>query len=170
LFEHSQGGDYAERTRFILRNFGTHADVGNEVTLTQPLKNVTGKEFPAGTVIRGNIGDFGAGPVLLDQAWYTGRGGGLGDAVINELAIGDFTWTRLRELSLSYNLNSAGFRKTTKLSSVVFTVTGRNLWLKTDIVGIDPDTNQFGVDNGFGIDYFTNPGTRSLLFSLQITY
>jgi TonB-linked SusC/RagA family outer membrane protein len=170
LFEHSQGGDYAERTRFILRNFGTHADVGNEVTLTQPLKNVTGKEFAAGTVVRGNIGDFGAGPVLLDQAWYTGRGGGLGDAVINELAIGDFTWTRLREVSLSYNLNTSGFRKTTKLSSVVFTVTGRNLWLKTDIVGIDPDTNQFGVDNGFGIDYFTNPGTRSVLFSLQITY
>jgi hypothetical protein len=170
LFEHSQGGDYAERTRFILRNFGTHADVGNEVTLTQPLKNVTGKEFPTGTVIRGNIYDFGAGPVLLDQAWYTGRGGGLGDAVINELAIGDFTWTRLREVSLSYNLNSSGFRKATKLTSAVFTLTGRNLWLKTDILGIDPDTNQFGVDNGFGIDYFTNPGTRSVLFTLQITY
>lgn len=170
LFEHSQGGDFAERTRFILRNFGTHADVGNEVTLTQPLKNVNGVEFPAGTTVRGNIGDFGAGPVLLDQAWYTGRGGGLGDAVINELAIGDFTWTRLREVSLSYNLNNPRFRKATKLNSVVMTLTGRNLWLKTDIVGIDPDTNQFGVDNGFGIDYFTNPGTRSLLFTLQVTY
>jgi hypothetical protein len=26
------------------------------------------------------------------------------------------------------------------------------------------------VSNGFGIEYFTNPGTRSLLFTLQITY
>ncbi len=170
LFEHSQGGDFAERTRFIIRNFGTHADVGNEITLTQDLKNVQGKTIPAGTTIRANIGDFGGGPVLLDQAWYTSRGGGFGDAVINELAINDFTWTRLREISLSYNLNTPGFRKATKLSSVLFTLTGRNLWLKTDIVGIDPETNQFGVTNGFGIDYFTNPGTRSFLFALQITY
>ncbi len=170
LFEHSQGGDFAERTRFILRNFGTHADVGNEVTLTQELKNVTGKVFPSGTTVRGNIFDYGAGPVLLDQAWYTGLGGGLGDGVINELAIADFTWTRLREVSLSYTLNTPAFRQKTKLSSVVFSLTGRNLWLKTDIVGIDPDTNQFGVSNGFGIEYFTNPGTRSVLFTLQITY
>ncbi len=170
LFEHSQGGDFAERTRFIIRNFGTHADVGNEITLTQDLKNVQGKTIPAGTTVRANIGDFGKGPVLLDQAWYTSRGGGFGDAVINELAINDFTWTRLREISLSYNLNTPGFRKATKLSSVLFTLTGRNLWLKTDIVGIDPETNQFGVTNGFGIDYFTNPGTRSFLFALQITY
>jgi hypothetical protein len=170
LFEHSQGGDFAERTRFILRNFGTHADVGNLVTLTQDLKNVTGKVFPSGTTVRGNIFDYGAGPVLQDQAWYTGLGGGLGDGVINELAIADFTWTRLREVSLSYSLNSPAFRQKTKLSSVVFSLTGRNLWLKTDIVGIDPDTNQFGVSNGFGIEYFTNPGTRSVLFTLQITY
>lgn len=170
LFEHSQGGDFAERTRFILRNFGTHGDVGHEVTLTEPLRNVRGDVIPAGTTVRGNIGDFGAGPVLLDQSWYTSRGGGFGDAVINELAIGDFTWTRLRELSLGYTLNSAKFQQATKLSSIVFTLTGRNLFVITDIVGIDPDTNQFGVDNGFGIDYFTNPGTRSFLFSLQITY
>lgn len=170
LFEHSQGGDFAERTRFVLYSFGMHADVGNEVTLTQDLKNVNGQVIKAGTTVRGNIHDYGAGPVLLDQAWYTGRGGGLGGSAINEFSLGDFTWTRLREVSLSYNLNSPGFRKATKLSSVVFTATGRNLALWTDVLGIDPETNQFGVDNGYGIDYFTNPGTRSFVFSLQITY
>ncbi len=170
LFEHSQGGDFASRTRYVLLNFGTYAETANEVTLTQDLKNVTGKVFKAGSVVRGNIEDFGAGPVLLDQSWYTGLGGGLGSSAINEFSLQDFTWSRLREISLSYNLSSPGFQKATKLSSVVFTATGRNLFLWSDVSGIDPESNQFGVTNGFGIEYFTNPGTRSFVFSLQITY
>lgn len=170
LFEHSQGGDFAERTRFILRNFGTHADVGNEVTLTQELNNVAGDIIPAGTTVRGNIDDFGAGPVLLDESWYRGRGAGFGDGVMNEFAVSDATWTRLREVSLGYTLSNEWLKNTTRLNSVEFTVTGRNLVLWTDILGIDPEINQFGVSNGFGIDYFTNPSTRSVLFSINITY
>lgn len=170
LFEHSQGGDFAERTRFILRNFGTHADVGNEVTLTQDLTNVAGDVIPAGTTVRGAIEDFGAGPVLLDEAWYRGRGAGFGDGVMNEFAVSDATWTRLREITLAYTLNNQWLNDVTKLSSVEFAVTGRNLFLWTDIQGIDPEINQFGVSNGFGIDYFTNPSTRSVLFSVKINY
>ncbi|HPI81572.1 MAG TPA: TonB-dependent receptor, partial [Cyclobacteriaceae bacterium] len=67
LFETYQGADYADRTRFVLYQFGTHADVGNEVTLTQDLVNSAGTVFTAGTTVRGNIEDFGAGPVLKDQ-------------------------------------------------------------------------------------------------------
>jgi len=170
LFEHSQGGDFAERTRFILRNFGTHEDVGNEVTLTQDLVNVAGDIVPAGTTVRGNIQDFGAGNVLLDESWYRGRGAGFGDGVINEFAITDATWTRLREISLSYRLNNSWLQDVTKLGSVEFSLTGRNLVLWTDVLGIDPEINQFGVSNGFGIDYFTNPSTRSVLFSVKINY
>lgn len=40
LFDTSQGNDIAERTRYVLYGFGTHADVGNEVTLTQDLKTI----------------------------------------------------------------------------------------------------------------------------------
>ncbi|MDF9798599.1 TonB-linked SusC/RagA family outer membrane protein [Catalinimonas alkaloidigena] len=170
LFEHSQGGDFAERTRFILRNFGTHADVGNEVTLSQDLINVAGDVIPSGTTVRGAIEDFGAGPVLLDEAWYRGRGAGFGDGVMNEFAVSDATWTRLREIRLGYVLNNSWLRDVTKLNSVEFSVTGRNLFLWTDILGIDPEINQFGVTNGFGIDYFTNPSTRSVLFTLKINY
>ena len=114
LFETSQGNDYAERTRFILGNFGTHADVGNEVTPSVDVKDLNGNIHPAGTPVRGNIKDFGAGPVLLNQAWYTSRGGGFGSSPINELAIADASWVRLRELSLGYSLNSEKFRNTTK--------------------------------------------------------
>ena len=170
LFETSQGNDYAERTRFILGNFGTHADVGNTVTPTTDLKDVSGNIHPAGVPVRGNIADFGAGPVLLNQAWYTGRGGGFGSSPINELAIADASWVRLREITFGYTLNSEAFRKKTKLSSVNFSITGRNLALWTDVVGVDPEINQSGVANGFGIDYFTNPTTKSFVFSIKVNY
>ncbi len=170
LFETSQGNDYAERTRFILGNFGTHADVGNTVTPTQDLLDVNGNVHLAGVPVRGNIADFGAGPVLLNEPWYKGRGGGFGDSPINELAIADASWVRLRELSIGYTLSSDSFKKATKLSSIDFGLTGRNLFLWSDVVGVDPEINQSGVANGFGIDYFTNPTTKSFVFSVKINY
>ncbi|MEO0581261.1 MAG: SusC/RagA family TonB-linked outer membrane protein [Bacteroidota bacterium] len=170
LFDHSQGGDFAERTRFVLYRFGTHEDVGNEVTLTQNVKNVNGDVFFIGETVRGNLADFGAGTVLLDESWYTTLGGGFLSSVINEFSIGDATWTRLREASLSYTIRGAGFTEKTKLGSISLGVTGRNLFLWTSLKGVDPEINQFGVGNGFGIDYFTNPTTRSILFNLSIRY
>lgn len=169
LFETSQGNDMAERTRYVLYGFGTHADTGNEVIPTQDIVNYAGTVIPAGTTVRGNIADFGGGPVLLDQSWYTSLGGGFGSSVINEFAIGDASWTRLREISLNYNLKGGVIEKI-GLESVQLSVTGRNLVLWTDIKGIDPDVNQFGVGLGKGLDYFTNPSSKSYVFGLTINY
>ncbi len=171
LFETSQGGDFAERTRFILGNFGTHADVGNEVVPTSDIVDRAGNVHPAGVPVRGNIRDFGGGDVLLNESYYTTIGGGFGSSVINEFAINnDASWTRLSEVTLGYTLKSQKFKAATKLSSITFTLTGRNLALWTDVLGIDPQTNQTGVGNGFGIDYFTNPASRTYLFTLKIKY
>ena len=170
LFETYQGGDFAERTRFVLNSFGTYTDTEDEVTLTKDLKNAAGKIFPAGSVVRGNIGNYGGGDVLLDEQWYTTLGGGLGGSAINEFSINDGSWTRLREVSLGYSISGEKFRKATKLSSIDLSFSGRNLVLWTKIKGIDPEVNQSGVDNGFGIEYFTNPSTRSWVFSMKINY
>jgi TonB-linked SusC/RagA family outer membrane protein len=170
LFETFQGGDFAERSRFVLNAFGTYADTGNEVTLTKDLKNSAGKVFPAGTTIRGNIHNYGGGDVLLDENWYNTLGGGLGGSAINEFSITDGSWTRLREVSLGYNFGGAKFRKATKFESVDLSISGRNLFIWTEVKGIDPEVNQSGVDNGFGIEYFTNPSTRSWVFSAKFNF
>jgi TonB-linked SusC/RagA family outer membrane protein len=168
LFEHNQGGDIWEGTKAILYNFGTHVDVSQERTSTTALKQSNGVVIPAGTPFRGNIQDFGAGPVALTQPWYTSLGGGFGP--VAESFIGDATHTRLREITLTYTLNSKAFRDFTKFRSVDFGITGRNLMLWTDLKGIDPETNLTGPSNGRGLDYFNNPNTRSLLFSVSINY
>lgn len=170
LFETSQGGSISQGTKSVLYNFGTHAEVGNEITLTKDMKNVAGKVYSAGSIVRGNISNFGGGDVILDEAWYTTRGAGLGASAIREFFVGDATWTRLRELSLQYTLKGDWLKKKTNLSSMQFGVTGRNLFLWTSIVGFDPEVNQAGVSNGFGIEYFTNPSTRSVMFSVKINY
>lgn len=171
LFEHSQGGDFSPRTQWVLRRFGTTQETANRVTLDQDITNYAGNVIPAGSTVRGNITDFGGGSVLLDESWYrTGIGGGFGDNQAYNFSIQDATFTRLRELSVGYTLNSQGFRNKTKLSSVTFTATGRNLFLWTDLQGIDPSTNQTGISNARGLDYFTNPSTRSIVFSISVNY
>jgi len=169
LFETSQGNDMAERTRFVLQGFGTYSVTGNESTPTQDIVNYAGTVIPAGTTVRGNIQDFGAGPVLLDESWYTSLGGGFGGSVINEFAVTDASWTRLRELSLSYNLEDK-WVKQAGLSSINFSITGRNLALWSKIKGIDPDVSQFGSSLAKGVDYFTNPSSKSIVFGININY
>ena len=171
LFEHSQGGDYSPRTQWVLRRFGTTAETANEVTLTEDLVNVDGNTVAAGTTVRGSVHDFGGGKVLLDEAWYRhGIGGGFGDNQAYNFAVKDATFSRLRELSVAYDLvhpmiSSMG------LSSVTMRWTGRNLWASyKELVGIDPAVNQSGVSSGFGLDYFTNPSTKSYLFSLTANF
>ena len=171
LLEHSQGGEFSPRSLWVLRRFGTTEETANRLTLDQDLVNFDGDVIPAGTVVRGNIEDFGAGPVLLDETWYRhGIGGGFGDNQAYNFSIADATFTKLREVTLSYTLNTEGFRNSTKLGGITIGATARNFFNWNNIDGIDPETNQTGVGNGFGLEYFTNPQTRSYLFFLSINY
>jgi len=168
LFETFQDAIISNATKGIMYAYGTHGDTGNEVTLTNAMVNYAGKTIPAGTTVRGNFKDFGKGPVLLDESWYTTLGSGLGS--VREQFTEDGSWTRLREISLGYTLNSKAFRQKTKLQSVDFSISGRNLHLWTKAVGIDPETNLTGVSVGRGLEYFNNPPTRSFLFTIKINY
>ena len=172
LFEHSEGGEYSPRTLWVLRRFGTTSDTDNEVTLTKDLKNVDGKVIPSGTTVRGFIEDFGGGDVLLDEAWFRhGIGGGFGDNQAYNFSIKDATYSRIRELSLSYLMKSDAITDMTGLNSLTFTATGRNLfaWYK-DLVGVDPGVNVGGIQTGSGLEYFSNPVTKSFLFSVSANF
>ena len=172
LFEHSQGGRYAPRTQWVLRRFGTTTDTDNEVTLTKDLVNVKGVTVPAGTTVRGFIHDFGGGEVLLDEAWFRQSiGGGFGNNQAYNFATKDATFSRIRELSLSYLLNNEALMASTGLSNVTFTATARNLfaWYK-ELVGVDPGVHVGGIQTGSGLDYFQNPSTKSFLFSVSANF
>jgi hypothetical protein len=170
LFDRVAGNDFFNGTRGSMYAFGVHGDQGNTVvTPAGGLKDVTGRTIPAGTPFQGQIKDFGAGPVALNQAWWQGRGTASNSASYRQF-VEDASVSRLRELTLTYSLRSPALRRFTRLSNVDFSLTGRNLVLWTKYTGTDPEVNISGAGLSRGQDWFTNPNTKSLLFSVKVTY
>jgi len=103
--------------------------------------------------------------VEIDAVTYYQRY--LGDAgAAVEQAVFDGSWTRLRELTVGYDIPMGSNSKIIKSLNLYFT--GRNLWLSTDYPGVDPETSLTGSgSNVNGFDYFNNPGTKSYIFGLK---
>ncbi|MFZ4798110.1 MAG: SusC/RagA family TonB-linked outer membrane protein [Bacteroidia bacterium] len=181
LFETSQGNQMWAGTNAVLNNFGITEETANEVTVnaTQAgtIKNYNGQTISTlanatlngdgSYTVRGNLKNFGNGDVLLDQSWYTGLGGGFGS--VSEHFIRDASWFRFRELSIHYKIPTKIVQKV-KIPGASVGFTGRNLVLWTDIDGVDPELNLTGATNGRGLDYFTNPATKSFIFSLKLNF
>ena len=170
LFDRVQGNDVFNGTRGSLYAFGTHGDQGNTVTVPSGgLRDVNGNILAAGTTYQGQIKDFGAGPVALNQAWYRGRGTASTTASYKQF-VEDGSATRLREVTLNYTLTGEKLKRKLKLSSINFSLTGRNLFLWTKYTGIDPESNVSGAGLSRGQDWFTNPNTKSFVASILINY
>jgi len=168
LLEHSQGGQVINGTEGVLLDYGTSATVGFERTATTALKRYNGTTIAAGTPFRGNIGNFGAGDVALDQSWYTGPGGWFGN--VGENFLEDATWTRFREINLGYTISSNYLKQKLGLSSIGLELSGRNLFIISKVSGYDPDANVSGSGSGRGVIYFVNPPTKSFLFTLKLNF
>jgi TonB-linked SusC/RagA family outer membrane protein len=166
-FETSQGNDHWTGTEGVLNYFGIGMETVNESVAPVDLPTYDGRVITAGTTFRGNIEDFGGGPVALDSEWYTSDGGGFGNQ--SESFVKDASWTRLRELSLGYSFPQK-ILGNTGLTHFDVMLTGRNLVLWTDIEGFDPDINLTGASKGRGLDYFTNPATQSFILTLKFGF
>ena len=170
LFDKVAGNDFFNGTRGSMYAFGVHGDQGNTVVAPAGgLRDVNGILIPAGTSFQGQIKDFGAGPVAINQAWWQGRGSASNSASYKQF-VEDGSATRLREATLTYRLSGASFRQLTHLANVDFSLTGRNLILWTNYTGTDPEVNITGAGLSRGQDWFTNPNTKSVLFSVRIAY
>ena len=113
--------------------------------------------------------EFNDYAVGLSLPLKNGDGGFFGGGN-DELFVEDGSWTRLREITLSYLMDDLWLKEKLGLTSVEFSVTGRNLLLWTKFEGNDPDTNLEGISVARGIDYFNNPGTKSYVFSVDINF
>lgn len=169
LFETYQGADIFAGTKSVMMDFGTWGSSATETVAPQNLLDYDGNVILAGTTFRGIVHNYGAGPVALTEAWYNGEGGYFGGGN-DELYIEDGSWTRLREISLTYAINSEWLKRQIGISGARLSVTGRNILLWTEFEGNDPDTNLQGISVARGIDYFNNPGTKSYIFSLDVNF
>jgi len=169
LLETFQGADIFAGTKSVMTDLGTWGGTAAETTANQNLLDYDGNVILAGETFRGRIHDFGNGPVALTESWYNGDGGFFGGGN-DELYIEDGSWSRIREIVLSYTARSPWLERNLGLSSLQFSLTGRNLIIWTEFEGNDPDTNLSGVSKARGIDYFNNPATKSYIFTLSATF
>lgn len=160
FLDHRQGGSTFNFTRGSLQSLGVHAFTD--------IRDKTGKFealYPYGH--NGVVVGPGAGKdVTLGQSFFNNLGG-LGS---REHLMEDATHTRLREVSVAYTFSQPWVQERLRLSSVDVRISGRNLGLWTDYTGMDPEASTAGaaVANR-GIDWFTNPMSRSWVFSVGLT-
>ena len=110
----------------------------------------------------------GAGtPVFIDQNWFHGLVSGFGPVNAQFIEYGRFV--KLLELSVAYTLDQEWVRNRLGLGSIDLRLSGRNLKTWTDYTGIDPETTLAGAESLVrGYDYFNNPQTRSVVFSIGL--
>lgn len=162
LVDIKQGGMMWNGTKGIMYALGTHIDTENRGETTV-FEGVLGHLDPLGNLVtNGTTNDIVA---TLDENWYSSIGGGFGGP--SEQCIEEANWVRLREVNLTYSLNSKWLAKSFFKGIDLF-VSGRNLLLWTPYDGIDPETNLYGADNAQGIDYFNMPNTRTYTFGLKV--
>ena len=115
-------------------------------------------------ITRNNVGN---GPMAeqelrgeLPRGWVAAIGGFIGPR-IQEEHVQDGSFTKIRELALSYNINKIKFANSMKVSLV-----GRNLFSFDNYKGFDPEINASGQSIVRGNDFGAFPIPRTIQLSL----
>ena len=179
LFDVKSGGMMYNGTAFAMNYFGTTERTTNrEVTYTAdgtidfantPAENIVvmdgvyGRIGPDGNPISSGVRNVT--PVVEDGEWFRGYGSNFGGGP-SVAAMEPADWVRLRNVTISYDFPNI----VPNVENVQLYATGRNLWLSTPYSGIDPETNLGGATNAQGMDYFNNPGTKTYLMGVRVSF
>ena len=180
LWEFKKGGNMYNGTHFAMNYFGTSATTAKREVYYTPEGTIDFDKTPADNIVvfEGVYGHLDADgnptssgkdnvtPVVLDQAWFQGMGSNFGGGP-SSAAIEPTDWVRLRDVTLSYTIP---FKNNKVIKEAQIYGTGKNLLLFTPYSGIDPETNLLGAVNGQGMDYFNNPGTKTYMLGLKVTF
>jgi len=178
MWDIKKGGQMWNGTGHAMNFFGTSAATAYREVYYTPEGTINFELTPAENIkvfegVYGHLVDgvpVGTGvknvtPVVLDQAWFRGQGSNFGGGA-SSVAMEPTDWLRLRDISLSYDIPV----KNTFMKNLQVYVTGKNLMLFTPYTGIDPETNLEGASNGQGMDYFNNPGTKTYMGGIKVTF
>jgi hypothetical protein len=180
LLDIKHGGLMWNGTRGAIVYFGTAKETENRGE-SKTWTGVYGHRTTAGDIEHFNTpfdetsgavaggGGTNSTSVVMDEEWYWWNGEGSGFTGPAEDYVEDAGWTRLREVSLSYAFPKSIIGNT-PIAKLELFFTGLNLWLNTPYTGVDPETSLVGNNNGQGIDYFNNPGTKSYTFGIRLGF
>ncbi|MCC6316789.1 MAG: SusC/RagA family TonB-linked outer membrane protein [Gemmatimonadaceae bacterium] len=157
LIDTRRGGVVMSNTVSSLRSSGTAKETADRTPFVQPgvIINADGTRRPNDVKV-----------ASVQQYW-----GNLDSSISPENNIFDGSYTKLRELQVSYTLPrswASAFRS----RDVVVSVEGRNLWLiSSKVPHIDPEANVHGTSLiGEGIERNNLPSTRSFGINVRLAY
>ena len=167
LLDVRKGGSVWNGTRGILDFFGTGKDTEVRTrTDGQYGVNYMTKIYPVTVGPGKNVVPFTSEAEW--ENWFATDGGGFG--TVGAQFVEDGSFAKLRELSLTYTLDTQAFRNLTGFSSADIRISGRNLKTWTKYTGFDPEVNLGGAEFlTQGLDYFINPPTRSFVLSFSLS-
>jgi len=88
-----------------------------------------------------------------------------------ELSVFDGSFTKLREVSLSYSFDNVAFLNKAGIKDVNLSLVGRNLWIiQKNIPDIDPEVSSSAGNRSVGAETNAIPSTRSYGFNLKISF
>ncbi|WP_264538130.1 SusC/RagA family TonB-linked outer membrane protein [Flavobacterium sp. N1736] len=85
----------------------------------------------------------------------------------------DGSFLRLNNATLGYNLSPKLIGLDNVMDNLRLSITGQNLFVITKYTGYDPEINtgtSVGEIQSFGIDYFSYPRSRTIVFGLNVTF
>ncbi len=88
-----------------------------------------------------------------------------------ESSVFDGSFTKLREVSLSYSFDKIGFLNKAGIKDVNLSLIGRNLWIiHKNIPDVDPEVANSAGNTSVGAEQNSIPSTRSYGFNLKISF
>jgi len=178
LLDFKHGGVIYNGTKGALWSYGTHKDTEIRATCTlvdpsDPFGDYTctGNEKVFGRdIMKGPVVGPGANEAVpIGENWYRDGVAPCPFVSQSEGCLEDGSYTKLREISVAYTLDSPWVSQRLSLSSLNVRVSGRNLKTWTDYTGYDPETNLGGaIQKTRGMDYFNMPQTRSFVLTVTL--
>lgn len=152
LLDIREGGDLMNMDLFYSSFYGT-------AKITE--KRNTPYVYPG---IRESDGKPNTTKIIRDQSYFQNW-----FSSVDQNFVEDGSFVKLREVTLSYTLPQSLISKS-PFQAVGISVTGRNLWIKSDFSFGDPEGSLLGNTNGQGFYHAVTPGTRGVTFGLNVKF
>ncbi|ANQ50704.1 SusC/RagA family TonB-linked outer membrane protein [Flammeovirga sp. MY04] len=155
VFDWKHGGQMYHGTNNLLNLYGVGIDTEDRTStfIMQGYK----EDGTPNDIVRGGEGDEGA----YFTRYYNVEG------EIDEGAIYDNSFLKLRELSLGYSLPKKVIKGTTDIRLSAF---ARNILLWTELPNFDPESSQGNNNMGGAFERFSMPNTSSFGFGVDLTF
>ncbi len=160
LFDTKQGGQIFSRTMDVSEFVGTSPNTLNndrkDFIVPNSVIEVSDGVFEGNTTVLANHQDY----------WTVYNNADRGAHILPA------TFTKLREIALSYSLPANLLKKTKFITGVEIKVYGSNLALWTPKVNtfIDPETSSYAAGNAQGFEFGTTPSLRNIGFGFKLDF